>query len=85
MPLVLEPDRTRLEHTETLEEYFIAPVDENISDRWVLEKWFQWAQSEKFVEDVPNELLALGIVQGVVLLAQFFANDVPNLGFDLFA
>ncbi len=58
-------------------------VDEDIGDGRVLEQRLERPEAEELVEHVADQLLALGVIERVILLAQLLRNDVANLGFDL--
>ena len=69
MPLVLEADRRRLEHAVALDEHMVIAVDQDVGDRRILEQRLERPEAEQFVEHVADQLLALGLVERVVLLA----------------
>ena len=85
VPLVLEPDRRRLQHAVSLDEHAVVPVDQDVGDRRVLEQGLDRPQAEQFVEHVVDQLLALGMVERVALLVEFLENDVADLFLDLLA
>ena len=82
MPLVLEADRAFLEHAITLDEHLVVSIDQNVGDRRVLEQRLQRPETEKLVQHVVHQLLALGVVQRVVLLGQFLGDDIADFGLE---
>ena len=60
-------------------------VDQDVGDRRVLEQRLERAEAEQLVEDVADQLLALGMVERVVLLGQLLGDDVADFGLDLLA
>ena len=83
--LVLEPHGARLEHSEAFDEDAVVAVDQDIGDRWILEQRLERTKAEEFVEDVADELLALGLVERLVLLCELLGDDVADFGLDLLA
>ena len=60
-------------------------VDQDVGDRRVLEQRLERPEAEQLVEDVADQLLALGMVERVVLLGQLLGDDVADFGLDLLA
>ena len=85
VPLVLEADRRRLQHAVALDEDLVVAVDQDVGDGRVLEQRLERAQAEQLVEDVADQLLALGLIERLVLLGQLFVDDVADLRLDLLA
>ena len=75
----------RLEHAVALDEHAVVAVDQDVGDRRVLEQRLERAEAEQLVEDVGDQLLALGMVERVILLRQLLGDDVADFRLDLLA
>src|SRR5438105_12209335 len=79
MVLILEPGRARLEHAEALHKHVGVAVDEDVGDRGILEERLKRAKAQELVQYVADELFSLRVVKRVILLCEFFGDNVTNL------
>ena len=75
----------RLEHAVALDEDLGVAVDQDVGDGRVLEQRLERPEAEQLVEDVADQLLALGLVERLVLLRELLVDDVADFRLDLLA
>src|SRR5258708_7565209 len=61
--IVLEHDVAFFKNARALNVDLLGPVDKNVIDRWILEKWLERTEAENFIHHLEGESFTLATAQ----------------------